>query len=110
VRAWTAPPLLDRRYQKEQAEAEQQHIRPDGSLAGATRIRDPGNQEHDRAGRGEARAPGKDERQALRPSSIRPDHEHDGDDRHWEDRNRDRQRQHVSERLSHTVPTLSSTR
>jgi len=56
-----APPLPDRRHQEEQAEAEQQHIHPGSGLSFVTRIRDPGEHEHDPTNRSEADTPGKDE-------------------------------------------------
>jgi hypothetical protein len=94
--ARTAPPLPDRRHQEKQAEAEQQHVHPGGGLSFVTRIRDPGEREHDPTNRSQADTPRKDEGQALRRSSIRAEHEHHGDDRHREDRDRDGQRQYVS--------------
>ena len=64
-------------------------------LACVVRVQDPGEQEHNRTDGGEARAPREDERKPLCRSVIGAEQEHDGDDRHREDRDRDCQRQHV---------------
>lgn len=50
------------------------------------------------------------ERQPVRPGPGRPEHQHDRDDRKRADRNADRQRQDVADRLAHSRRSFSAPR
>jgi hypothetical protein len=90
-------PLLDRIRQEGEAQEQQQDVRPGRGLPVVGRVHAAGEQQHDGADRVEADEPSEHENHTLRPSVLGPHQEHGGDDRHREDRDGHRERQHLPE-------------
>ena len=102
----TAAPLFHSSRQTEHDETEEQPAHPGGGLASLAGVRNAAEQKHEGPDDRQASAPGEHERQAFRLSAVGSDDENGRDDRHGKDGDRDRQRQHVSERVAHDLRTL----
>ena len=105
VSMWTTAPLPERDEDQEQPEDWFEPVDPVGGLPLVACVRAAGEQEDDSSGARHADQPADEEGRAVGAAACRDEHRDDGDDRERADRDADRCREQIADRLTHRLPS-----